>query len=68
MADGGLINMGVTKLNQDPYPEEALPVITHDKGMTLYFNDEKVDILHFGPAHTTGDSIIYFNIKPSKSL
>ena len=36
-------------------------MITHDKGMTLYFNDEKIDILHFGPAHTTGDSIIYFN-------
>ena len=61
MSEGGLINMGVTKLNQDPYPEEALPVITHDNGMTLYFNDEKIDILHFGPAHTTGDSIIYFN-------
>ena len=29
--------------------------------MSLYFNNEKIDIVHFGPAHTTGDSIIFFN-------
>ena len=28
--------------------------------MSLYFNDEKIDLLHFGPAHTTGDTVIYF--------
>ncbi len=60
MQKGGLINMGTTTLNQEPYPKNALPVITHENGMSLYFNDEKIDLLHFGPAHTTGDTVIYF--------
>jgi len=60
MQKGGLINMGTTILNQEPYPKSALPVITHENGMSLYFNDEKIDLLHFGPAHTTGDTVIYF--------
>ena len=60
MQKGGLINMGTTTLKQEPYPKNALPVITHENGMSLYFNDEKIDLLHFGPAHTTGDTVIYF--------
>tara|TARA_B100000530_G_scaffold335013_1_gene286080 strand:+ start:1009 stop:1944 length:936 start_codon:yes stop_codon:yes gene_type:complete len=60
MQKGGLINMGTTILNQEPYPKSALPVITHENGMSLYFNDDKIDLLHFGPAHTTGDTVIYF--------
>ena len=60
MQKGGLINMGTTILNQEPYSKNALPVITHENGMSLYFNDEKIDLLHFGPAHTTGDTVIYF--------
>jgi len=60
MQKGGLINMGTTILNQEPYPKSALPIITHENGMSLYFNDEKIDLLHFGPAHTTGDTVIYF--------
>lgn len=61
MKNGGLINMGETSLYQEPYPNNALPVITHDNGMTLYLNNEKIDIVHFGPAHTTGDSLVIFN-------
>ena len=62
MKNGGLINHGLNeKLKQNPYPINALPVITHEKEMSLYFNNEKIDIVHFGPAHTTGDSIIFFN-------
>ncbi|MEC7366148.1 MAG: MBL fold metallo-hydrolase [Pseudomonadota bacterium] len=60
MQKGGLINMGTTILNQEPYPKSALPVITHENGMSLYFNGEKIDLFHFGPAHTTGDTVIYF--------
>ena len=61
MQKGGLINMGNKSFTiQEPYPKNALPVITHENGMSLYFNDEKIDLLHFGPAHTTGDTVIYF--------
>ena len=28
--------------------------------MHIHFNGQKVELLHFGPAHTTGDAIVYF--------
>ena len=40
MQKGGLINMGTTILNQEPYPKSALPVITHENGMSLYLGME----------------------------
>jgi glyoxylase-like metal-dependent hydrolase (beta-lactamase superfamily II) len=38
----------------------ALPVLTYTDRITLYFNGEEIEILHPDPAHTDGDSIIYF--------
>jgi len=38
----------------------ALPVITYTGNMTLHFNGEEIYIYHPAPAHTDGDSIIYF--------
>jgi cyclase len=37
-----------------------LPVITYTDSMTLHFNGEEIYIYHPEPAHTDGDSIIYF--------
>lgn len=45
---------------QPPYPTEGLPVITYDDRMQFHFNGQTVDLLHFGPAHTTGDTAVYF--------
>ena len=42
------------------YPKEALPVITFEKAMQLHFNGDEIALLHFGPAHTTGDTAVYF--------
>jgi len=61
MAKGGLIDMVVNRINQKPYPDYALPVITYENGMTLYFNNEEIEIVHFGPAHTSGDSAVIFH-------
>ena len=61
MAKGGLIDMVVNRINQEPYPDYALPVITYENGMTLYFNNEEIEIVHFGPAHTSGDSAVIFH-------
>jgi len=61
MAKGGLIDMVANKINQEPYPDYALPVITYENGMTLYFNNEEIEIVHFGPAHTSGDSAVIFH-------
>ena len=44
----------------NPPPAGALPVITYTDSMTLRFNGEEIYIYHPEPAHTDGDSIIYF--------
>ena len=61
MSRGGLIDMVSSRIKQEPYPDYALPVITYENGMTLYFNDEEIEIVHFGPAHTSGDSAVIFH-------
>ncbi len=43
-----------------PSPDEALPVITYSDGMTFYFNDDIIDVVHVPVAHTDGDSLFYF--------
>lgn len=45
---------------QPAYPKEALPIITFDDHMQFHFNDETIDLFHFGPAHTTGDTAVLF--------
>jgi cyclase len=45
---------------QKAYPEDAWPAITYDDTMQVHFNGEKIDLLHDGPAHTTGDSAVIF--------
>jgi cyclase len=41
-------------------PAAALPAVTYETSMTLHFNGEEIYIYHPEPAHTDGDSIIYF--------
>lgn len=41
-------------------PAGALPVVTYTDSMTLHFNGEEIYIYHPAPAHTDGDSIVYF--------
>src|ERR1051326_3694379 len=41
-------------------PAAALPVLTYTDSLTLHFNGEEITIYHPEPAHTDGDSIIYF--------
>ena len=45
---------------QQGYPPEALPVITYDRAMQFHLNGERIDLMHFGPAHTTGDTAVIF--------
>ena len=40
--------------------KEALPVITFDQSASVFFNGEEIKLLHQGPGHTDGDSIIFF--------
>jgi cyclase len=41
-------------------PAGTLPVLTYADSLTLHFNGEEIQIYHPAPAHTDGDSIIYF--------
>lgn len=60
MMKDNVINLVVAATEQEAYPSSALPHITFHKNMQFYFNDERVDLLHFGPAHTTGDAVVFF--------
>jgi glyoxylase-like metal-dependent hydrolase (beta-lactamase superfamily II) len=45
---------------QNAYVGAALPIATFDDRMQVHFNGERIDLLHFGPAHTTGDAAVIF--------
>lgn len=44
-----------------PQPPAAWPTITFDHSMRLWQNGDKLDLVHFDPAHTDGDIYIHFN-------
>jgi cyclase len=46
---------GDTKLEKKAYP-----VITFDQSASVHFNGEEIKLIHYGPGHTDGDSVIYF--------
>jgi glyoxylase-like metal-dependent hydrolase (beta-lactamase superfamily II) len=60
MLDGQLVNLGEVVVRQPPYLPHGLPVITYHDRMQFHFNGEEIELLHFGPAHTTGDAVVLF--------
>jgi cyclase len=55
-----LINLVASAYDQKAYPESAWPDITFNDGMEFHLNGETISLMHFGPAHTTGDTAVYF--------
>jgi glyoxylase-like metal-dependent hydrolase (beta-lactamase superfamily II) len=49
-----------TVYEQPPYLPEGLPVIAYDRRMRFYLNGQRIELLHFGAAHTTGDTAVIF--------
>lgn len=45
---------------QLPSDAASMPVMTFDDDMQIHFNGETMELMHFGPAHTTGDTAVYF--------
>ncbi len=41
-------------------PPKALPVITFSESVTFHWNGEELRVVHVEPAHTDGDSVIFF--------
>jgi glyoxylase-like metal-dependent hydrolase (beta-lactamase superfamily II) len=60
MTRDNVINMVNAKYRQKAYPQNALPVIAYEDRMQLHFNGEQIDLIHPGPAHTTGDTAVIF--------
>lgn len=48
------------KRTTPPSPKEALPVVTFDHAVSVFFNGEEIKVIHFPHSHTDGDSIIFF--------
>ncbi len=60
MGESHDLNLVVATYRQEAYPENARPVISFDDSMRFHFNGERIDLLHAGPAHTTGDTAVFF--------
>ena len=60
MASGGVVNLVISKYKQQPYPKQALPIFTFDDRMQIHFNDNEIELFHFSPAHTNGDTAVIF--------
>ncbi len=43
-----------------PSPEAALPVVTFQDSITFHWNGDEIQVIHVEPAHTDGDSVLYF--------
>jgi cyclase len=46
--------------NAQPAPPEALPIITFDQSLSVFFNGEEIRVIHVPHGHTDGDSVIFF--------
>lgn len=60
MKDDHLIDMVMVSYEQKAYPKSAWPDITFAESMQFHLNGQTIDLWHFGPAHTTGDTAVYF--------
>ncbi|MFB0566569.1 MAG: MBL fold metallo-hydrolase [Candidatus Aminicenantaceae bacterium] len=45
---------------KDPKQRVYLPSVTFSKKLKLYSGNTVIKLLHFGPAHTSGDVVVYF--------
>jgi glyoxylase-like metal-dependent hydrolase (beta-lactamase superfamily II) len=46
--------------NDQPLPKAALPEITYKAGLTVHFNGEAIEVVHFPSSHTDGDGAVFF--------
>ena len=52
----------VAMMNKEvpPAPEAALPVITFAQSLAFHLNGDDIEVVHVDPAHTDGDSFVWF--------
>jgi len=49
-----------SKTTIPPSPSVALPIITFADSVSFHLDGEDVDVVHVAPAHTDGDSVVFF--------
>ncbi len=47
-------------VDEDPDRYIKMPTVTYEDRMTLHYGDTEVQLLYYGPAHTYGDTLVYF--------
>lgn len=60
MASEHNINLVLAQYPQQAYPPEARPDRSYSETLNLSLNGQVITLYNFGPAHTTGDSQVYF--------
>lgn len=45
---------------REPSPAVALPILTYEDSVTVYFNGEEIRAVHYPNAHTDGDTVLFF--------
>lgn len=58
-----VINVVTRQVQQPKLDAAALPILTYGREMSFHFNGGRIDLLHFGPAHTAGDTAVVFRGK-----
>ncbi|MCG7649529.1 MBL fold metallo-hydrolase [Alteromonas sp. MmMcT2-5] len=53
-------NVRVRLANDEKIKSEALPTITYEDGIKIYFNGETLHVMHLAVGHTDGDSVVWF--------
>jgi len=60
MAGDHNVNLVLVQYPQQAYPPEARPDRSYSDTLDLSLNGQEITLYNFGPAHTTGDSQVYF--------
>jgi glyoxylase-like metal-dependent hydrolase (beta-lactamase superfamily II) len=61
LESGGTMGNGASvRMETQPAPKEALPIITFDHDVTIHLNGEDVRALHVPNGHTDSDSLVFF--------
>lgn len=49
-----------TGMKKDPLAKVGLPVVTFTDDITFHYNNDEIEVIHLGPAHTDGDAVVHF--------
>ena len=67
MLEDQVVGLVSASVPQPAAPAHALPDITFDDTMQFHINGERIDLIHAGPAHTTGDTAVIFRGQNGKA-